>query len=42
MPISAFLQALVENICCPLVEKEHSNQTRKIKIRYEWVRHVKN
>ena len=32
MLIAAFLQAVTENICYPLVEKKHSGQTRKVKI----------
>lgn len=42
MLIAAFPQAVTENICCPLVEKEHPDQTRKVKMKYEWMRHVKN
>lgn len=41
MLIAAFLQAVMENICCPWVEKEHSDSTPKIKIKHEWMRHVK-
>lgn len=37
MLIAAFLQAVMENICCPWVAKEHSDSTPKIKIKHEWM-----
>lgn len=44
MLIADFLQAVMENICCPWVEKEHSDPTqiRFLKIKHEWMRHVEN